>query len=365
MMNEQLMNPARLSELLAAILQADGCNAGEARIVADHLVEASLRGHDSHGVIRILRYHQWLGTGRIKANMALKTISDTGSMVHLDGQDGMGQRLAVEATELAIARAKEHGLAMVALRRAGHVGRLGAYAEQACAAGLVSIHFVNVAGSRLVAPFGAAGRAISTAPIAIGVPHGDGDDFVLDFATSLVAEGKALVAGQGGKPLPVDALIGGDGQRTSDPHALYGETLDSRVPDPRAGHGALRTMGDHKGSGLALACELLAGAMTGNGTNGPTDHPFGNGMLSILIRPASLDDLGGFGREVSDYIAYVRDLPAEAGVDRVRIPGDPERERHAHRRQNGLPLPGPVAAGIAEIATQLGLEDHLATLEQR
>lgn len=363
-MSEQLMNPGRLADLLANILEVDGCAAQEARIVADHLVDASLRGHDSHGVIRILRYHQWLGTGRIKANMALKTVSDTGVMVHLDGQDGMGQRLAVEATDLGIARAREHGLAMIALRRAGHVGRLGAYAEQACAAGLISIHFVNVAGSRLVAPFGAAGRAISTAPVAIGVPHGQGDDFVLDFATSLVAEGKALVAGQGGKPLPGDALISGDGQRTGDPRVLYGDTLDGSVPDPRAGAGALRTMGDHKGSGLALACELLAGAMTGNGTNGPTDHPFGNGMLSILIRPASLDDLGGFGREVADYIGYVRDLPPEAGADRVRIPGDPERELFAHRSEHGLPLPGPVAAGIADIATGLGLKGQLDTLRQ-
>lgn len=338
-MSERLMNPGPLADLLAAILEADGCADEEARIVADHLVDASLRGHDSHGVIRILRYHQWLGTGRIKANRPLRVISDAGPLVHLDGQDGMGQRLAREATDLGIARAREHGLALIALRRAGHVGRLGAYAERACAAGLVSIQFANVAGSRLVAPFGSAGRAISTAPVAVGVPNGDGDDFILDFATSLVAEGKALVAGRGGKPLPGDALIGGDGKRTGDPRALYGDTLDGDVPDPRAGPGALRAMGEHKGSGLAMACELLAGALTGNGSNGPTDHPFGNGLLAIFVRPASLDDLGGFGREVADYVAFVRGLPPEAGADRVFAPGDPERERLAHRLAHGLPVP--------------------------
>ncbi|MEX2519892.1 MAG: Ldh family oxidoreductase [Paracoccaceae bacterium] len=364
-MSERLLNPEPLANLLAAILEIDGCAAPEARIVADHLVDASMRGHDSHGVIRLARYHHWLGTGQINANRELRVISDTGPLVHLDGQGGMGQRLAVEATEIGVARAKTHGLALVAMRRAGHVGRIGAYAEQACAAGLISIHFVNVAGSRLVAPFGSAGRAISTAPVTIGVPHGEGDDFILDFATSSVAEGKALVAGRGGKPLPADALIDGDGRRSSDPRALYGDTLDSEVPDPRGGAGALRTMGEHKGSGLALACELLAGALTGNGTNGPTDHPFGNGMLSIFVRPAALDDLGGFAREVADYVAYVRELPPEAGVDRVRTPGEPERERLAHRRAHGLPVPGPVVDGIAEIAARLGLSDHIASLDMR
>ncbi len=361
-MNTRLINPGPLADLLAAILENDGCNPKEARIVADHLVDASLKGHDSHGVIRILRYHQWLGTGRINANRALKTISDTGPVIHLDGQDGMGQRLALEATDMGIARAKEYGLALVAMRRAGHIGRVGTFAEQACAEGLVSIHFVNVAGSRLVAPFGSAGRAISTAPVTIGVPHGNGDDFILDFATSLVAEGKALVAGQGGKALPQETLIGGDGRRCNDPRALYGDTLESAVPDPRAGDGALRAMGEHKGSGLALACELLAGALIGNGTNGPTDHPFGNGLLSIFIRPASLDDLGTFGREVSDYIAYVRGLPPEEGVKSVCIPGDPERERYMDRRANGLPIPEPVIKGIIDIAQSLGLHDHIQPL---
>jgi len=364
-MSDHLLNPDRLADLLADILKSDGCAESEARVVADHLVEASLRGHDSHGVIRILRYHQWLETGQIRANMALRTISDSGSVIHLDGQDGLGQRLALEATDIGIARAAEQGLALVAMRRAGHIGRLGAYAEQACAAGLVSIHFVNVAGSRLVAPFGSSGRAISTAPVAIGVPNAGGDDFILDFATSLVAEGKALVAGRGGKKLPEDALIDAEGKRTGDPRALYGDTLESDVPNPRAGSGALRTMGEHKGSGLALACELLAGALTGNGTNGPTDHRFGNGMLSIFVRAAGLDDLGSFGREVTDYVDFVRALQPEAGIERVLVPGDPERAKKAERVANGLPVPAPVFDGIADLARKLDLADRLASLEMR
>lgn len=364
-MSDRLLNPSALADLIAAILRADGCAEAEARIVADHLVDAGLRGHDSHGVIRTARYHEWLRSGQIHANRPLLTVSDTGAMLQLDGQDGMGQRLAAEAAALGIERAAAHGLALVSLRRAGHIGRVGAYAEQAAAAGLVSIHFVNVAGSRLVAPFGSAERCASTNPVTIGVPNGDGDDFILDFATSSVAEGKALVAAQGGKPLPDAALIGGDGVPTGDPAALYGDSLRAGAPDPRGGPGALRAMGEHKGSGLALACELLAGALTGNGTNGKADAPFGNGMLSIFIRPAELDAPGGFAREVADYIAYIRGARPAAGVDRVRIPGDPERELRRRRLEEGLPAPEAVVEGIAGIARALGLAEMLPALERR
>jgi uncharacterized oxidoreductase len=355
-MTEQAVDTDKLAALIEAILRAEGCEADEARIVADHLVEASARGHNSHGIVRVPRYVHWLRTGKIHANRPVKVIADLGMMVQLDGQSGMGQRLAREAMDIAIDRARTHGSAIIAMRHAGHVGRLGAFAEQAAEAGLVSLQFVNVGGSRIVAPFGSAEAACSTAPIALGVPNPGGDDFILDFATSIVAEGKALVAARGGKPLPAEALVGGDGRRTSDPEALYGETLTQPVPDPRAGAGALRTMGDHKGSGLALACELLAGALTGSGTNKPGDGVFGNGYLAIVIDPARLDDTGGFGAEVREYIDFLHGCRPEAGVDRVLIPGDPERMRRARTRREGLPVPAAVLSDITGLAREQGLE---------
>jgi len=361
-MNTVFVDPDALEQVLNKILRADGCTQEEATEVARHLVDASLCGHDSHGVIRILRYHLWLGTGQIKAAQTLRAVIDTPTLMQFDGGDGMGQWLTREATRIGIARANEHGTAIVALRRAGHIGRLGSYAEQACRAGLASIQFCNVAGSRLVAPFGAAQRCISTAPVAIGVPGAGGNDFILDFATSLVAEGKALVAGTGGKPLPGDALVDANGELTGDPYALYGDTLATEVPNPRAGDGALRTMGDHKGSGLALACEMLAGALTGNGTNGATDHRFGNGLLAIFIDPARLDDPQGFAREAASYINYVRDARPARGTDRVLVPGDKERATAKERRENGLPLSNTVFDGIIEIVRSLSITVNNADL---
>lgn len=355
MTDDPRIDPVALSGTIERILRADGCTAEEARTVADHLVTASLSGHDSHGVIRIMRYHLWIAEGTIRPATGLTTLLDSGPLLQLDGNDGMGQWLAREATGRGIAKAREHGIGLVALRRAGHVGRIGAYAEQACAAGMVSIQFCNVNGSALVAPFGTARRCIGTDPVAVGVPNPGGEDFILDFATSLVAEGKALVAGTGGKPLPGDALTDAQGRPTGDPRVLYGDSLDSPNPDPRAGPGALRAMGDHKGSGLALACELLAGALTGNGTNGPGERRFGNGLLSIILDPKTFDDRNGFAREVAEYIAFVKDAPPAAGVDSVLIPGDRERALRAERGARGLPMPAPVLAGILAVADELGL----------
>lgn len=355
MQPDRLVRSEALARLLEQILARDGCDASEARIVAEHLVDASLCGHDSHGVVRIPRYHAWLRAGTIRAGQPLTVLSEADALVHLDGNFGMGQRLALEATRIGIRKAKAQGLAVVALRRAGHIGRVGAYAEQACAEGLVSIHFINVAGSSLVAPFGTMRRAISTAPVAIGVPNPGGEDFILDFATALVAEGKALVASRGGNPLPPDALIDAAGRKTGDPRALYGETIDTRVPDPRAGAGALRAMGEHKGSGLALACELLAGALTGNGTNGPEERPFGNGLLSIFLDPTRLDDLGGFAAEVRAYTDYVRASPPAEGFEAVLVSGDKERATRRHRRATGLPVPAQVLDDILAVARDLGV----------
>ena len=352
------LRPEPLARRLGAILTSAGCNDEEARVAADHLVEASLSGHDSHGVIRILRYHHWLTNGQLRPDRSLRLVADLGALRQYDGDFGIGQNLARGATEAGIALAREHALSAVLLRRAGHVGRLGAYAEQAAAAGMVSIFFLTVAGAALVAPFGSALRAGSTDPIAIGVPNPGGDDFILDFATAEVAEGKVLVAAQGGAPLRTDALVDGAGRPTRDPAALYGSTLNADIPDPRAGPGALRAFGGHKGSGLMLACELLAGALTGTGTNGPAAHPFGNGMFAVFIDPARLDAAGAAGREVAAYLDHVQAAPPADGVERVLIPGDKERRMRTLRQRDGLPLPRRVHDAITALTVRLNLPDE-------
>lgn len=348
--------------VLTLIFETAGAASAEAEAIAINLVEANLAGHDSHGIVRTQRYVQWAERGDVYFGRHIERVLDSEAFALLEGHHGFGQILGREAVEVGIEKARAMGVSVVALRNAGHIGRIGGWAEQACAAGFVSIHFVNVKNSLLVAPFGGAGRAMSTAPVCIGVPNGEDDDFILDFATSQIAEGKALVALKSGKQAPQNALIDGNGQPTGDPRALYGNIDPRAVADPRGGEGALAAMGDHKGSGLGLACELLAGALTGSGAAG-TDSNIHNGMLSIYLDPERMDDGHGWSAAVAEYIAFVRATPPAQGIDSVLIPGDPERARRIDRNTNGLPLAQGVWDSIIMTGLELGLRrEDLETL---
>src|SRR5947199_3528369 len=198
----------------------------------------------------------------------------------------------------------------------------------AAAEGLVSVHFVNAAGSVLVAPYGGVERRLSTAPYCVGIPrHGQGP-VVLDFATSIVAEGKVLVASRGGKKLPKGALIDLDGHLSEDPAVLYGPYEAEGPRDHGKGKGAIRAFGEHKGSGLALICELLGGALTGTGATAP-NRRFANGMLAFYIDPKVVDTSNFFDGEISRYADFIRATKPMAGLDAGLIPGDPERKMDA------------------------------------
>jgi len=344
-----------MTELGTQIFTAAAASPEEALAISENLVNSNLSGHDSHGVVRIPRYLMWERTDNLKFGQQADIAADGDAFAIIDGNKGFGQVVGKQAVDIGINKAKQNGIAIIALRRAGHLGRIGRWAEEACANGLVSIHFVNVAQSNLVAPFGAADRRISTAPVTIGVPNAGGDDFVLDFATSKVAEGKVMVALRGGKPVPEGALIDGDGKPTIDPTAMYGDLKPGDVADPRAGAGALLTMGDHKGSGLALACELLAGALTGSGTTGPGKQTH-NGMFSVYFKPEILDDGHGFASGVKDYIDFVKSARPRDPEQPVMIPGDPERKARAERSANGFEIPAAAWNSILDAGEALGLD---------
>ncbi len=344
-----------LRSYIGGIFASAGCGEEEAGRIADNLVDANLTGHDSHGVIRTPRYVQWYRDGNLVAGRDVTVVSDAGSFLVLDGNRGFGQTVGRLAVDAGIERCRRDGIAVVALRHAGHLGRIGAWAEMAADAGQVSMHFVNVAGSILVAPFGGVDRRMSTNPVAIGLPLGDEAPVILDFATSAVAEGKALIAAKGGKPLPEGVLIGPDGKPGNDPWLLYGDTDPGKTPNLRSGPGALRAMGEHKGSGLALMCELLAGALTGSGCTGPHVKGVYNGMLSIYMSPDRFGDEAEFRSEVDRYISYFTASRTVPGTDRVLTPGEPERLSREKRLAEGVPLADDAWEAIGDAAASVGV----------
>jgi uncharacterized oxidoreductase len=211
-----------------------------------------------------------------------------------------------------------------------HLGRIGHWAEMAVARGFVSIHFVNVISHARVAPHGGRDARFGTNPCCIGVPLPGEPPFLLDYATSAVAQGKLRVAHNKGEKVPAGRLIDDSGRPTDDPrYAVI------------APYGAMLPFGEHKGYGMALACELLGGALSGGGTwhyEESSKQRVLNGMLAIVIDPAKLGTADAFARETRLFLDWLRKGRAAPGVDKVRIAGEPERELRAKREREGVPV---------------------------
>ena len=348
-----LVPVAKLEQVCADTFARIGSTPDEALRVARSLIGANLTGHDSHGVIRVPRYVDWVKSGDITPNQTVAVLVDTPSLAVVDGRYGFGQTVAPEAVRIGVAKARDAGLSAVALRDAGHIGRIGEWAEMAAAEGLVSIHFVTASGSILVAPFGARERRLSTAPFCVGVPREGQEPVILDFATSIVAEGKVMVASQGGKKLPEGALIGPDGEFSTDPAMLYGPYEPEGPRDSTKGRGAIRAFGEHKGSGLAFMCEILGGSLTGAKATGP-GRRFCNGMFSIYVDPKRVDPEHVFDADVTRYIAYFKSAEPAKGVDEVLTPGEPERRMRDERTRNGVPLTEATWNSICAKAREVG-----------
>lgn len=330
MSDERRFDPATLLAAAAAIFRAAGCSAEEAAIVADHLVEASLVGHDSHGIIRVAKYIDWLLAGQVVANRHAEVSLDNGPFLGMRGGFGFGQVIAREAMALAVARAADTGICVLALSETGHVGRVGAWAEMAAAAGLVSLHFVNTSGlGILVAPHGGSDRRLSANPIAAGIPRRDAPPIIIDLSTASIAEGKIQVARNKGAALPEGMVLDGAGRPTTDPQAFYAE------------RGAILPFGGHKGYALSLLVEVLAGTLTGGGSShpkSPTANRLVNNMLAILLRPASLVPEADYAADIERLTGWVLASPPAAAGGRVLLPGDIERHTKAERSAAGIPL---------------------------
>ena len=318
--------------------------------MAANLVLANLSGHDSHGVGMLPRYVDAIAEGGLVPNTGVKVNADIGTLMALDGQHGFGQVVGVQAMELGIARAKAHGSCIFTLAHAHHLGRIGHFAEMAVAQGLVSLHFVNVLSRPVVAPFGGGDGRFGTNPCCIGVPMAGTEPFVLDFATSRVAQGKMRVAHNKGERVPPGHLIDELGRPTDDPGVVV-------VPQSNGLFGALMTFGEHKGYGMAVACELLGGALSGGGTwHRPADtaRTVLNGMLTVLIDPARLGTAQSFAQEATAFVDWLRQSPPGAGFEGVQIAGEPERAYRREREAKGIVVDNQTWQEIVQAGRKMG-----------
>jgi len=328
----QIPTPA-LHRWVVDLFRAAGSSEREATLTADHLVGANLAGHDSHGVGMVHRYVSSLLNDELKLNQTVKIASETGSLLAIDAMRGMGQAVTHQAMEIAIDRARKHGVAVMGLRNSHHLGRVGHYAEQAVAAGMVSIHFTNAISSPpMVAPYGGSEARFLTNPFTVGIPRTDGKPIVLDFATSAIAHGKARVSYNKKVKVPAGSLIDAQGNPTEDPAVMF---------EPAQGpHGALMPFANHKGYALAMVCELLGAALTGGETTHPGNMTMNfaiwNNMLTLVFDPQKLGTGERFEQEARNFVDWVKSARvSEVGKELggIMMPGDPERVSRAKRAQ--------------------------------
>jgi hydroxycarboxylate dehydrogenase B len=340
------LSPHALKSVAHLIARRMGSNDEEATQVADHLVRANLAGHDSHGVGMLPTYVRLLHSGLLVPNQTPETVLDAGALLVIDARRGFGQRMAAEAVSRAIVRAKEMGACVLAFRNASHIGRIGTYAELAAAKGCAFIAFVNVADHHdIQATWQAAEPRLGTNPFCVAVPGTDGPGVLLDMATTTIAAGKARVAYNKGLLVPDGCLIDDAGNPTNDPAGFI-----------RDHTGALRSFGMHKGSGLAVMCEIMAAAVSGG--QGAFHEAKGgvlNSMLATVIDLSRLGDLEQIVANIEAVKAYVKSARASPGFNEVLTPGEPEQRSTLRRGEQGVDVDETTWRDIHAAAATLGI----------
>src|SRR5271170_164324 len=318
------------------VLVALGARADDAGIVADGLVWANLRGGDGHGVSRLPRYLKIIEHGEIDRNAVPKLSHDRAATFVLDCGHGFGPVAVMQAAALAVERAKKLGICFGLIRQTTHTGAIGRYAqwiaEQGCAAILMG------AGPTLMAYHGTRVASLSTSPIAIAVPSGNGP-ILLDMASSAIANGKILQARNTGEPLPKDTVLTAEGEPTTDP-----KTAEILLP-----------LGGPKGSGLGLMFEMLASILASApiqaralGPEKRTRHTGNTAMLAIDIE--TFRPLAGFTHDADALTAILKALPRQTGFDEINLPGERSQRTEARRRKTGIPIPAKLWDELEEIA---------------
>jgi L-2-hydroxycarboxylate dehydrogenase (NAD+) len=360
-----IVRAERLMDFCVQVFEKMGVSSSDARITANVLVQANLRGIDSHGVARLVRYVNGLRDGVMMAHPEEKVIVETPTTVTLDAGAGLGQPVSHRAMNMAIAKAREYGCGFATVRNSNHYGIAGYYAMMALEHDMIGISTTNA--DVLVVPTFGCDAMYGTNPIALAVPAGDERPFVMDMATSTVPRGKLEVYNRQEKPIPMGWATDERGVPTTD----AGRVLDNFIK--RAGGGLLPLGGageefsGYKGYGMGLMVEILSAILPGaayltsvypkdaSGKPLPANlgHFFGAWRLDAF-RPAA-----AFKADMDDLIRRLKGGRRAEGASRIYVHGEKEFEEADRRTQRGIPLGAKVEASLKQIATELGVQYNL------
>jgi len=332
------------------VIEAAGMSRNNAQLIAELLADANSTGHDSHGVIRIPQYLDAIQKKDILTDVEVEIVRENPLTAIVDGNWGFGQITMSRAVEIGLEKAGKQGLAAITVRNANHIGRLGSYVDHIARQGMIGLLFVNAVGTPAyrMAPWGGTEPRLVTDPLAFGIPSSSGEPIVIDMTTTVVAEGKVRVKRNRGEETPDGWLIDAEGKPTNDPNVLYGEPLGSILPLGGAAAG-------HKGYGLNVAIELLAGVLSGSGCIGK-DQRLSNGVLLIILDIAQFLPLEEFYKESDIFIQHVKSSPPAEGFDEILLPGEIETKVKNQRAQDGIFVEEETWEQILEWGHKLGVD---------
>lgn len=342
-----VLNQSQLFALADQTLLAAGIPAEDAKVVAQELADANIVGHDSHGVMRLMQYVDFVKDGHVKPGGEFQVVKEASAFAVVDGNFNFGQVTARKGLALGIEKARATGTSTILMRNCNHVGRLGAYTQEAAEAGFAAIMAVNAPGPGGVAPFGGMERRLGTNPISMSAPSINGA-IVLDMTTSATAEGKLRVAAQSGQSIPEGLIIDGHGRPSTDPNAYYNKPYGSILP-----LGA--PMMGHKGFGLSVMVDVFCGILSGSGVC-REDLPRGaNGVWLQLLDIQQFITQEEYDHWMKQYVSHIKDCPRLPGVEEILLPGEIEERRKIERQANGVSIPDETWRQLKELTSSLGV----------
>ncbi len=337
--------PERLTDFAAAVLEAEGVPAEDARLIARCLLQAELWGHPSHGMLRLSWYVARIRSGVVDPAAKPETVVDRGALALLDGHEGLGHVLAAHAADEAVRRAREHGVGVVGVRNSNHFGMAAHFTRRIAEQGCVGLLTTN--GSPAMAPWGGREKAVGANPWSIAAPAGRYGVTVMDIANVNAARGKIYAARERGATIPEGWALDAEGRPTTDPAAAIA--------------GVILPMGGHKGYAISFMMDVLSGVLTGSsfatGVSGPqqAERRSGCGHLVLAIDVAAVADPGGFGERMEALIAEMKAVPLAEGFEEIFYPGELEDRNQARREREGLDLPGRTMQALEQLAAETGV----------